>query len=138
MASTPGPIGVGTNSGVATDPATGLALDSVLDMTTLSAGQTYFLVLTEVDNSAIGPTYGDGFSEQGNGNFTASMFPCGGSAFCDIGFNQRNGDWAVDIDNATSASNGSVPEPDYTVFSGAALIWGAIIRMLKQRSGLHS
>jgi len=63
---------VGSNddgAGVATDPSTGNAFDALLSLPSLGAG-TYVLVLSESDNLANGPTYGDGFSQTGNGDFT--------------------------------------------------------------------
>ena len=95
---------------VAADPATLNAYDSLLELTTLLAGHTYALVLTENDNFANGLTYGDGFSEDGNGNFTAAN-GCGGNPFCEGPGAQRNGSWAVDITGVGSAQATGVPEP---------------------------
>ena len=70
----------------AVDLTTGNAFDSKLAIGTLNAGHTYALVLSVSDNLAYGPTYGDGFSQSGNGNFTAPEFGCSGSGpFCDAG-----------------------------------------------------
>src|SRR5260370_3919029 len=117
----PGSLLVGSNNdgaGVATDSTTGNAFDSLLALTALNPGGTYVLVLSQNDNSASGPTYGDGFTRTGAGNFTAGAFGCGGTApFCDASPAQRNGSWAVDITNVRSAADitnnggGAVPEP---------------------------
>lgn len=99
-------------AGVAIDPSTGAAFDSLIFLTGLDPGGEYALVLTESDNLPIGPTYGDGFTQTGQGNFTAVEFPCGGSAFCDANLDLRTGSWAVDIVNVgTAGENGAIPEP---------------------------
>jgi hypothetical protein len=104
-------------AGVDSDPTTGNAFDSLLALNSLSAGGTYVLVLSQNDNLP-GATYGDGFSQAGAGNFTATEFGCGGTApFCDNTPAQRNGSWAVDILNVRSAADitnnggGTAPEP---------------------------
>ena len=107
---------------VATDPKTGAALDSYFTEPSLTAG-TYILVLTQADNGPNGPTFADGFHEQGNGNFTAAL-GCTNEIFCDGTFvdpyNNRTGNWAVDIDNASSAS--TVPEPQLVFELGGILL----------------
>ncbi len=107
-------------AGVDTDPATGSAADSLLVLTLLTPGNTYALILSQYDNSASGLTYGDGFSKSGQGNFTAAEFGCSGTEpFCDSSLAQRNGQWAVDILGAGTASEvteaGAVPEPGTTL-----------------------
>ena len=74
---------------------------------TLNAG-SYTLALTEAGNNPAG-NLGDGFIEQGQGNFTCLQ------GFCDVFGDHQNGNWAVDLRNVTSASTGQVPEP--TTFS---------------------
>lgn len=93
-----------------TDPSTGAALDSLLSLS-LDPGM-YTLALAQSDNQANGPTFADGFSEQGAGNFT-STYGCSNGFFCDITGANRNGNWALDISNVVSASETSstVPEP---------------------------
>lgn len=117
-------IGVNNDgTGVATD-ATGAALDSLLTET-LVAG-SYTLVLTQSDNGPNGPTFADGFLETGNGNFTA-MFACSNGIFCDLNGANRDGNWAVDIDNVTSAAGSgttNVPEPSASGLMGALLLLG--------------
>jgi len=134
VASTPLIAQNNDGAGVATDPATGFAFDSFLTAS-LSAGQTYFLVLSQFDNFANGPTFGGGFSEQGNGNFTPGAFGCGGTSFCDNGADQRNGNWSVDITgNVTAASDTTgAPEPRYTLFLGAAFLFGWCLKMRRFR-----
>jgi hypothetical protein len=85
---------------VATDPHTGAAFDSYLQLLLLPG--SYTLVLTQSDNSPNGPTFADGFHEQGNPDFTA-MFACTNGKFCDVTTDNRNGNWAVDIDNVAAA-----------------------------------
>ncbi len=125
-------------AGVATDPSTGNAFDSLLAISTLSPGNTYPLVLSESDNLAFGPTYGDGFSQTGNGNFTPGEFGCGGTApFCDAGVDQRNGTWAVDIDGVGSAQDitagGTTPEPGPALLLSAGLAGLAVLRRRRNR-----
>lgn len=107
-------------AGVDTDPATGNAFDSLLVLNLLTPGSTYALILSQNDNVANGPTYGDGFGRSGQGNFTAGAFGCPGTdPFCDASPAQRNGQWAVDIlgvGSATDVTNaGAVPEPGTTL-----------------------
>jgi hypothetical protein len=128
---------VATNNdgaGVAADPSTGNAFDSLLHLTTL-AGTTYVLVLSQSDNLANGPDFGGGFSQQGAGNFTASEFGCGGVSFCDASPAQRTGNWAVDIDGVGTArdlSTSSVPEPGYVMLLGAGIMCLVLLERRKR------
>jgi MYXO-CTERM domain-containing protein len=104
----------------------------------LNPGSTYALVLSESDNLANGPSYGDGFSQSGNGNFTPGEFGCGGTApFCDAGVDQRNGTWAVDIDGVGSAQDitagGTAPEPGPELLVAAGLASLAMLRRRRSR-----
>jgi hypothetical protein len=105
-------------AGVATDGTTGSASDSLLLLNALNPGGIYILILSQYDNFANGPTYGDGFGRSGQGNFTPGAFGCAGTdPFCDASTAQRNGQWAVDISGVQSASDISnpggsgIPEP---------------------------
>ncbi len=101
---------------VAADPSTGSCLDVLLPETTLTPGDTYLVVITQSGNTANGATYGDGFSEDGQGNYTPSFYGCSASAFCDPTdpLDARTGNWELDILGATSASEfSSAPEPSY-------------------------
>ena len=116
-------------AGVDTDGTTGNAFDSLLLLSALNPGGTYVLILSQNDNFANGPTYGNGFGRDGQGNFTAGAFGCVGTApFCESPFvPQRTGDWAVDITGVESAAditnNGGagVPEPGTIVLLAAGL-----------------
>ena len=84
------------------DAATGFCLDAYISGL-FSAG-SYTAVLTEWDNTPNGPTFDDGFSEQGNGNFTGGPFLLNAGP----GY-QRTGNWALDLPGAPAV----VPEPSY-------------------------
>jgi hypothetical protein len=100
-------MGVNDDGGalVAVDPKTSAHYDSYLSEPALPAG-TYTVVLTQNDNFPNGPYYSSGFHEQDAGNFTA-MYTCSNMKFCDDTFvalwNNRTGNWALDIDGVTSA-----------------------------------
>jgi hypothetical protein len=98
---------------VSADSVTGSEFDSLIALSALNPGGIYALVLSEADNTAVGPNFGAGFTQAGQGNFTASEFPCGGPAFCDANLAQRTGNWAVDITGVGSATEPGtgVPEP---------------------------
>lgn len=72
--------------GVAVDPSTGNAFDSLLETFLLPAG-LYTVALSEFDNFANGPTFGDGFLGAGNLNFDG-----------------RTSAWALDILGVDSAN----------------------------------
>ncbi len=101
-------------SGGNLDPDTGVMYDTCFSAV-LSAGM-YTVAVTQYDSFANGPTLADGFSEQGNGNFTATLGNCTNGQFCDVSgvdpFNNRTNVWAYDILNVASADQvGRVPEP---------------------------
>ena len=88
-----GALLIGANDdglGVAVDPATGFAFDSLLESFALPVG-TYTVALTQFANFANGPTLGDGFLGAG--------IP---------GFDGRTNAWALDISVGAPAG---VPEP---------------------------
>ena len=142
----------------AMDPATGECGDAYYP-TTLSfpagtcAAGTYTVVLTEDANAAIGPTLGDGFfGEAVLGVAPPGNWTCGSSyqgnppivpttnAFCDE-FDpgvERTGNWALDIDNVTAASEiGAVPEPANFLLFGSGLA-GLVILRLRLRRASHA
>ena len=99
--------------GVATDPATGLASDSLLTIN-LDAGR-YLVALTQYDNFPNG-NISDGFSEAGMGNFTPGLTGCAAASFCDPDGNPRNGNWALDL-----VAVDSIPEPSSLTLLGLGL-----------------
>lgn len=111
------------------DAATGACYDSRLSWNSV-AGAKYLVALTEYDNFAVGPTLADGFSEQGNGNFTAKppfnpVIP--GASFLLPGPTQRTSRWALTLTSADSTLFAStVFEPGTTILclAGMALIAG--------------
>jgi hypothetical protein len=96
----------------------------------LIAGQMYLVVLSEVDNSPNGNTFGAGFSEVGNGDFTGPNFGCTNNSFCDPFGNNRTANYAVDI---TVNSAATVPEPgtEFLLLAGIA----AALVLRKQLAG---
>ncbi len=88
------------------DPTTGAAFDGVFIPAPVLTPGTYTLVLTEYDNLPNGPTLADGFSEQGNGNFTGPLFGCPDPnvPFCDLSAVNRTANWQLDLLNVASAS----------------------------------
>jgi hypothetical protein len=98
----------------------------------LPAGN-YVLALTQSGNFPMG-SLSDGFTEQGQGNFTANG-NC--PAFCDTFGNTDNGNWAVDILNVNSATQvgaPATPEPSTWVLSvgSIALLLVALRRRANQ------
>jgi len=119
------------------DPSTGAASDSYLSLSTLAAG-TYTLVLSQTYNQPYGPTFADGYSEAGNPNYTADAFGCGSGYFCDpFGTTNRTGNWALDIDNVSSASEFgepmTTPEPESILLFGSGIA-GLILLLWRRRS----
>jgi len=93
-------------AGVPVDPATGSAFDTMLSRS-LAPGD-YTVSVMQFNNFATGPTLGDGFDREGEGNFTATDWPCAASAFCDVNGDSRSNEWAFDILNVDTA--GTPPE----------------------------
>ena len=100
---------------VGIDPVTGAESDSCL-VSALAAG-SYIVALTQFDNVPIG-NLGAGFSEYGNPAYTGA-FGCGNEQFCDVGTENRTGNWALDIQGVLSAN--SIPEPGALALFGLAI-----------------
>lgn len=100
-----GAVLIGDNddgTGVATDPASGHAYDSLLEFALLPAG-TYTVALTEFNRFADGSTLGDGFRSN------------------DIsGFDGRTSAWALDILGVDDAAR--IPEPATLALGLLALV----------------
>jgi hypothetical protein len=101
-----------------TDLATGLCGDSLLSQS-LGAGK-YIVALTEYPNTANGTTLSSGFLEDGQGNFTGPAICGTAGSFLDLGCNQRNANFELDIVGAASAT--LVPEPASVVLFGFGLL----------------
>ncbi len=84
----------------ATDPATGLCLDS-LYTGILPAGK-YWLALAESDNFANSTDIGGGFVWNGQPKASAKN-QCGNGVFCDYNGNNRIGAWSVEFYGAQNA-----------------------------------
>ncbi len=97
------------------DPVSGFCLDAYING--LYNPGTYTVVLTEYDNLPNGPTLANGFSEEGNGNFT------GGPFFLNAGSGyQRNGNWELDVPGTP------VPEPAQA--APLALLLGFLVSLI--------
>ncbi len=87
------------------DPVTGSLWDTCLTGT-LPAG-AYTIAISQYDNSPAGLNLSDGFTREGQGNFTGS--DCTNGQFCDINGDNRTPAWAFDVLGADSANAVSVP-----------------------------
>ena len=112
----------GTTSQVATDSVSGQAYDTFFTKS-LGAG-SYTVAITEFDNF--------GHSNLANG-FAGSSFVGFGDA-SDVANNPRDGHWAFDVLNVSSASQvGVVPEPaTWGLMIGGFALTGAMLRRRRQ------
>jgi len=111
------------------DPPTGVSYDTFLQ-STLAVGN-YTVAVMQFNNFA-GLTLSSLFSRQGQGNFTATSYPCGQSAFCDITRNGRTNAWAFDVLNVAQATQvEAVPEP--LTVGGAMLAIGGLTAARRKR-----
>jgi hypothetical protein len=122
---------VDNGSGLPADPVTGASFDSLISES-LAAG-SYTLVLSQSDNQPFDTSLSDGFTRSGQPDFTA-MFGCSNGVFCDVNADNRTPNWAVDIDNVTSASltGAAAPEPGTMILSAAAIAGLLLFRRSKK------
>ena len=108
-------------NGRGTDPTTGICNDAYLKQS-LAAG-SYRVVLTQFDNFPNGSNISAGFSEMGNGNFTAGFCNASGP-FQEIDLApcvQRTGNYSLNL----NAANAAVPEPGSAALVLPALAFAA-------------
>jgi len=107
--------GINVSADAAPPTGTSKRFDS-FQLVNLPAGN-YVLGLTVSNNFANGPKLSDGFSKQGQGNFTAIRDAgCLTGRFVDASGSFpgdcRDGHWAVDILSVTSAQQVAAPVPE--------------------------
>ncbi|MFO1089819.1 MAG: DVUA0089 family protein [Hyphomicrobiales bacterium] len=95
---------------VPVDTVTGLAYDTYLALNGLAAGN-YTVAVMQYNNFANGPNLSNGFSRDGQGNFTGATYGCSQGSFCDFRGNNRNVNWAFDIEGVESATLPDIPVP---------------------------
>jgi len=114
---------------VAADPETGQCYDTYF---TASLGPgTYTVSVMQYNNFANGPNLSNGFSQQGQGNFTGPDF-CGTTGpFWDVTCDQNDGHWAFDALNVGNVT--TTPEPASLALLGSGVLGlvGVLRRKLK-------
>lgn len=113
------------------DPGSGFCLDALLN-TPLSTG-AYTLALTESDNVPNTLLLADGFSRQGQGNFTGPDNLGQPGSFVLFDGSQRTNFWAIDVANADAADIASVPEPGVGWLAAIGLCLLLPLRILRSR-----
>jgi len=119
---------------VSADPASGNADDALLALNALNPGGIYALVLTQAGNVPNGNTYGAGFSEAGQGNYTVNNGCFDTIPFCAGFFDQRNGGWAVDVTGVDTAIDTNVPEPASLTTLAASIGILALLRRCRKQA----
>jgi hypothetical protein len=100
--------------------------DSQLIAPNLAPG-FYFLVLSQFDNFPIGPFLSDGFTRQGQANFTGSVCGVPGGSFLTINTcEQRSASWALNVRDVDTAA--VVPEPSTAFLALMGLVACAAIQ----------
>jgi len=93
----------------------------------LNAGN-YLLVLTEDDNVANQPSLGDGFTRDGQGDFTGPVFLGSPGSFILVDQTQRDSHWAVDLSGVANGRQlSTVPEPGVLSVCAGLLASGLIL-----------
>jgi hypothetical protein len=109
-----------TTGTVRIDPQTHEALDALF-RDVLPAG-LYTVALAQFDNVAAGDSLLDGFTREGQGDFTGLLFGCSNLRFCDFKKANRSEAWALDI------SVNPVPEPSVYALVVMGLVAAWVVR----------
>src|SRR5262245_32673110 len=100
------------------------------NLTQMLGAGSYFVVLSQFDNLAAGPTLQNGFLRTGDGTFTREFGPPGATGpFLDIDGQQRTSNFAVTLNNVSNAT--VAPEPVTSTLLLAGL--GALCSVIRMR-----
>lgn len=115
--------------GAAVDPSTGFAFDAEIVFPALPKGR-YRAVLSQSQNTPLGPFYADGFLYAGQPSFTGDISGFPGETCRDLGGNPRTCAWAVRFEGVEWAS--PIPEPSTGALLLAAGLAGLASRRVSQ------
>jgi hypothetical protein len=115
-------ITVFDSTGLFQDESRGLSGEASLSWVS-QPGQLYLVALTQYDNVSFGPLsyFTDGFTQQGQGNFTAQppFNPPLPGGFYEPGGVQRTGSWALSLTSTDNTLVVATPTPE----PGSAALW---------------
>jgi hypothetical protein len=98
---------------------------TLVDWPSSIGGEEFIITLTQYDNFALGPNLSDGFTYDGQGNFTSVNSPFPGGSFLLPGPEQRTAEWSIEFSSPDATLYAvQVPEPSTSsmaLFGGVAL-----------------
>jgi hypothetical protein len=133
----------GASPNVPVDPVTNRTYDTFLQVA-LAPGN-YTVAVMQFNNFAVSPNLANGFTRQGQGNFTSTAFlaspNCGQPAFCDFTGNGRTNAWAFDILNVSAAvevpidpTDPTTPIPEPLTLGGTLLAFGGLVTARRRKA----